>query len=217
MLFSKKNNSAYILAQLSKTNSFEQELDITNRLVVGPKFFIEFDQYEDVERFTASIPYLHRSGTVTYARPWKNGFHAFTGGKISDSEALAVMKAIRSPGSGQKGATFTDWTPPAEQVTQAAQAAPAGRARRSGKDGAGDQGALFRRVKRLVSDTSGVPEVSIGPDSRFIEDLGLDSLDCVELVMVIEDEFDVEVPDEDAVRLRRVSDAVAYIAKAQRG
>lgn len=209
MLFSKKNNSNYILAQLSKTSRFEQELDIIDKLVVGPKFFVEFDGYEDVERLTAKIPYLHRSGTVTYARPWRNGYHLFTGGKISNAEALAIMTAIRAPGSGQKGATFTDWTPPLEQT-------PALRRAKTMTNGTA-QSELFRRVTGLVAEIAGIGQQDIAPGSGFIDDLGLDSLDCVELVMTIEEEFQVEVPDEDALRLRTVGEAVAYIGKAQKG
>lgn len=209
MLFSKKNNSDYILAQLSKSSTFEQELAIINRLVVGPKFFVEFDRYEDVERFTEKIPYLNRAATVTYARPWSSGYHLFTGGKISEAEARAVFAAIRSPGSGQTGATFTDWTPPVEQVAKVSL--------HGGKPGVAHQDSVFRRLSVLTAEVSGIGHGpgEITSDTRFIEDLGLDSLDCVELIMLIEEEFGVELPDEDAAMLRTMGAAVAYIARAQ--
>jgi acyl carrier protein len=54
------------------------------------------------------------------------------------------------------------------------------------------------------------------PSDRFVEDLGADSLDCVELVMALEEEFNLEIPDEEAVKLKTLADAVSFISKAQK-
>lgn len=73
--------------------------------------------------------------------------------------------------------------------------------------------AVDNRLKRLIAGLAGIghsPD-EIVPVSRFIEDLGFDSLDCVELIMAVEEEFEIEVPDTDAARLETVGQAVAYI------
>jgi acyl carrier protein len=67
------------------------------------------------------------------------------------------------------------------------------------------------KVKSIIADQLGVGEDEIKPDSSFIEDLGADSLDIVELVMAMEEEFEVEIPDEEAENIKKVSDAVNYI------
>ena len=66
-------------------------------------------------------------------------------------------------------------------------------------------------VRNLIADSLGVSQDEIVPTASFIEDLGADSLDIVELVMVIEREFDIEIPDEDAERISTVQDAIDYI------
>lgn len=66
-------------------------------------------------------------------------------------------------------------------------------------------------VKRIIAEQLGVDEEKIVPEARFIEDLGADSLDTVELVMALEEEFDQEIPDEDAEKIRTVQDAIDYI------
>ena len=71
----------------------------------------------------------------------------------------------------------------------------------------------FERVKSIVAEQLGADEKNITMDSSFIDDLGADSLDLVELVMAMEDEFGIEIPDEDAEGIHTVSDAVSY-AKA---
>ena len=67
------------------------------------------------------------------------------------------------------------------------------------------------KIKSLISASLGVSENEITPDSSFIDDLGADSLDIVELVMLIEKDFDIEIPDEDAEKIATVQDAIDYI------
>ena len=67
------------------------------------------------------------------------------------------------------------------------------------------------RVKEIVCEQLGVSADEVTPEASFIEDLGADSLDIVELVMAFEEEFSVEVPDEDAEKLQTVGDVVKYI------
>lgn len=67
------------------------------------------------------------------------------------------------------------------------------------------------KVKELIVQSLGVNASEITPDSSFIDDLGADSLDIVELVMLIEKEFGIEIPDEDAERIQTVGDAIQYI------
>ncbi len=67
------------------------------------------------------------------------------------------------------------------------------------------------QVKEIIVEQLGVDAEKVTADAKFIEDLGADSLDTVELVMAFEDKFGVEVPDEDAEKLKSVADVVAYI------
>ena len=67
------------------------------------------------------------------------------------------------------------------------------------------------RVKKIVSDQLGTSLDEIQADSSFVDDLGADSLDTVELVMAFEEEFDLEIADEDAEKISTVNDAVEYI------
>ncbi len=67
------------------------------------------------------------------------------------------------------------------------------------------------KVKSIVVDQLGVDEEQVVPDASFVEDLGADSLDQVELVMALEEEFGLEIPDEDAEKITRVKEAVSYI------
>lgn len=69
----------------------------------------------------------------------------------------------------------------------------------------------MQRMKKLILDQLEVDESEIVPEARFIDDLGADSLDIVELVMAIEEEFELEIPDDHAERIATVADAVAYI------
>jgi acyl carrier protein len=67
------------------------------------------------------------------------------------------------------------------------------------------------KIKSIIADQLGVGEDEIKPESQFIEDLGADSLDIVELVMAMEEEFEVEIPDEEAENIKTVGDAINYI------
>ena len=67
------------------------------------------------------------------------------------------------------------------------------------------------QVRQIIADQLSVDPEKVTKDAKFIEDLGADSLDTVELVMAFEDKFSVEVPDEDAEKLKSVADVVAYI------
>ncbi|MBC8104820.1 MAG: acyl carrier protein [Cytophagales bacterium] len=69
----------------------------------------------------------------------------------------------------------------------------------------------FDRVKKVVVSQLEVSEEEVTPTASFVDDLGADSLDVVELVMGLEEEFDVEIPDEDAEKIATVGDAVTYI------
>ena len=68
-----------------------------------------------------------------------------------------------------------------------------------------------QRVKKIVAEQLGVNEAEIKNESSFVDDLGADSLDTVELVMAFEEEFGIEIPDEDAEKITRVKEAVEYI------
>ena len=70
---------------------------------------------------------------------------------------------------------------------------------------------LEEKVKNLVVTQLGVDAGKVTNDSSFIDDLGADSLDTVELVMAFEEEFDMEIPDEDAQKMRTISDVIAYL------
>jgi acyl carrier protein len=67
------------------------------------------------------------------------------------------------------------------------------------------------KVKKIISEQLGVPEGDVKPESSFVNDLGADSLDTVELVMALEEEFGVEIPDEDAEKIATVQNAIDYI------
>lgn len=69
------------------------------------------------------------------------------------------------------------------------------------------------RVKSIIVEQLGVDAEEVTPDASFVEDLGADSLDTVELIMAFEEEFGVEISDDDAEKIRKVKDAVEYIDK----
>lgn len=71
--------------------------------------------------------------------------------------------------------------------------------------------AIFDDVKAVVVEQLNVNEGEIKPESRFVEDLGADSLDVVELIMALEEKFEVEIPDSDAEKLIKIEDVVNYI------
>ena len=69
------------------------------------------------------------------------------------------------------------------------------------------------KIKQIIVDQLGVEADKVVPEASFIDDLGADSLDTVELVMALEEEFDVEIPDEDAEKITTVGEAINYIEK----
>ena len=70
---------------------------------------------------------------------------------------------------------------------------------------------IEQRVKRIVAEQLGVNEADIKNESNFVDDLGADSLDTVELVMALEEEFECEIPDEDAEKITTVQQAIDYV------
>ncbi len=73
--------------------------------------------------------------------------------------------------------------------------------------------AVEDKVKQIIVEQLGVDEAEVTPSASFVDDLGADSLDNVELVMAFEEAFDIEIPDEDAEKIKTVQDAVDYIEK----
>ena len=74
---------------------------------------------------------------------------------------------------------------------------------------------IEEKVRSIIVDQLGVESDKVTADAKFIEDLGADSLDTVDLVMAVEENFDIEVPDEEAEKIQSVADVVAYIEKVQ--
>jgi acyl carrier protein len=74
---------------------------------------------------------------------------------------------------------------------------------------------LEKRVTGLISKSLKIPEENVKLESSFVDDLGADSLDIVELVMAMEDEFQIDIPDKDAESIKTVRDAVDYIKKSK--
>lgn len=71
---------------------------------------------------------------------------------------------------------------------------------------------MDNKVKQIIAEKLGVSEDKVNPQASFVDDLGADSLDQVELIMAFEDAFDVEIPDEDAEKLKTVKDAIEYLS-----
>ena len=71
--------------------------------------------------------------------------------------------------------------------------------------------AAEEKVKSIIAEQLGVKPEEVTPEASFIDDLGADSLDTVELVMALEEEFGIEIPDEDAEKMSKVSEAIKYI------
>jgi acyl carrier protein len=76
---------------------------------------------------------------------------------------------------------------------------------------------MSEKVKDIIEKELGVEREKLTPEASFIEDLGADSLDIVELVMEFEKEFNIDIPDEDAEKLRTVGDAMAYLQQKVSG
>ena len=75
---------------------------------------------------------------------------------------------------------------------------------------------IEQRVKKIIVDQLGVKEDQVTPEAKFIEDLGADSLDTVELVMALEEEFGQEIPDEEAEKLQSVGDVIKFVEERQK-
>lgn len=78
-----------------------------------------------------------------------------------------------------------------------------------------DANAIADRVKSIIVDQLNVSADEVTAEAHFIEDLGADSLDIVELIMALEEEYDVEIPDEDAEKIQTVADVTNYISSRQ--
>ena len=76
-------------------------------------------------------------------------------------------------------------------------------------------GTTFDRLKKLIVEQLGVDEEEVTPQASFVEDLNADSLDLVELIMSLEEEFGMEISDEDAEKIQKVSDAVEFVEEHQ--
>ena len=74
---------------------------------------------------------------------------------------------------------------------------------------------IIERIKKIIVEQLQVSEEQVTPEAKFIEDLGADSLDTVELVMALEEEFGNEIPDEEAEKLQSVKDVIRYIEDSQ--
>ncbi|MCK3654838.1 acyl carrier protein [Pasteurellaceae bacterium Macca] len=74
---------------------------------------------------------------------------------------------------------------------------------------------IEERVKKIIVDQLGAEPANVKPEASFIEDLGADSLDTVELVMALEEEFDIEIPDEEAEKITTVQSAIDYVQNNQ--
>lgn len=72
---------------------------------------------------------------------------------------------------------------------------------------------IFEKVKTIIVEQLGISEADVTPDASFVEDLGADSLDVVELIMALEEEFDLKITDEEAEKIATVRDAVIYISE----
>ena len=71
--------------------------------------------------------------------------------------------------------------------------------------------AIEQRVKEIIVEQLGVNESEVNPEAKFVDDLGADSLDLVELVMALEEEYEMEISDEDAEKIKSVQDVITYI------
>lgn len=76
---------------------------------------------------------------------------------------------------------------------------------------------LEDRVTEIIVEQLGVSKEEVVPEASFIDDLGADSLDIVELVMAMEEEFDIEIPDEDAEKIQTIADAISYVRERATG
>jgi acyl carrier protein len=91
-------------------------------------------------------------------------------------------------------------------------ARPFGRTAQFFTGGANKMAAVEEKLKQIIVEQLGVDEAEVTSSASFVDDLGADSLDIVELVMAFEEAFDIEIPDEDAEKIKTVKDAVDYIS-----
>src|SRR5579884_2314990 len=83
--------------------------------------------------------------------------------------------------------------------------------------GAGDMASVEEKVKQIIVEQLGVDEAEVTSNASFVDDLGADSLDTVELVMAFEEAFDIEIPDEEAEKIKTVKNAIDYINAHAKG
>jgi len=76
---------------------------------------------------------------------------------------------------------------------------------------------MEERVQEIIVEQLGISKEELAPEASFIDDLGADSLDIVELVMAMEEEFDIEIPDDDAEKIQTIGDALAYLKEKTEG
>lgn len=76
-----------------------------------------------------------------------------------------------------------------------------------------DRTSLEKEVKKIIVERLGVDDAQVTLDSKYVKDLGADSLDLVELIMAFEEKFDIDIPDEDAEKLETVGDSIDYLEK----
>lgn len=76
---------------------------------------------------------------------------------------------------------------------------------------------MQEKLIKIIAEQLGVDAAECKPEARLLEDLGADSLDVVELIMAVEEEFDIEIPDEDAENLATVGQIIAYVAQKKQG
>ena len=79
----------------------------------------------------------------------------------------------------------------------------------------GDSMALFDEVKEVIVEQLNVASDEVKPEAKFVEDLGADSLDVVEMIMALEEKFEIEIPDSEAEKIQTVQDVIDYIEKAK--
>jgi acyl carrier protein len=77
----------------------------------------------------------------------------------------------------------------------------------------GNVEAVAKRLREIIADQLGISDEEIVPEASFVDDLGADSLDLVELIMALEEEFDMEISDEEAEKIQTVQDAINYIGE----
>jgi acyl carrier protein len=118
---------------------------------------------------------------------------------------LAKTTSVQGPSADMAALRLSHYNAPAFCF------AHAGRANHYSVRGIGNMSTIEERVKKIVVEQLGVKEDEVTANASFVDDLGADSLDTVELVMALEEEFETEIPDEDAEKITTVQQAVDYI------